>query len=101
LDEPHCKLTLVYPMPAADHLLELMLRAGPAGYTTWHAEGHDQAFDTASANEKVRGRVARGVLVAILARSALPNFLKQVRADVGIPHVAYWVEPVEQFDHLM
>ena len=75
MDQSACKLTLVYPPAAEDHIVELLLNADPplSGFTTWRAEGHGHDFGKASVRERVRGRVARGVLVLILpARGSAP-----------------------------
>ncbi len=103
MDQSLCKLTLIYPIPAEEQILDLMLSNDGIvkGFTTWHGEGHGEAFDATSANEKVRGRVDRGVLVTILARSTVSELLEMVRKAIESPRLAFWVEPVEQFGHLV
>lgn len=79
-----------------------MLRLDPplAGFTTWTAEGHGFGFANASTSERVRGRVKRSVLIAVLARTELAGLVKMIAEEAPIPHVTYWVEPVDAFGHL-
>ena len=102
MDQPRCKLTLVYPLPIEEEIVNLVLSQNrmAEGFTTWRAEGHGHGFNGASANEKVRGRIDRGVLVSVLPRSALSALLEHVRAVFGGSQLAFWVEPVEQFGDL-
>ena len=102
MDRFACKLTLVYPPAAEDHIVELLLDADPplSGFTTWRAEGHGHDFGKASVQERVRGRVARGVLVLILTRSRLSSVLEHIRMKAGIPNLTYWTEPIEAFGRL-
>jgi hypothetical protein len=102
MDQSACKLTLVYPPAAEDHIVDLLLNSEPplSGFTTWRAEGHGHDFAKASVKERVRGRVARGVLVLILPRSQLSPVLEDIRSKAGIPNLTYWAEPVEAFGRL-
>jgi hypothetical protein len=102
MDQSPCKLTLVFPPAAEDHIIELLLNADPplSGFTTWRAEGHGHDFGNASVRERVRGRVARGVLVLILPRARLSSVLEDIRSRAGIPNLAYWTEPIEAFGRL-
>ena len=102
MDQPPCKLTLIYPPAAEDHIVELLLNADlpVSGFTTWRAEGHGHDFGKASVKERVRGRVARGVLVLILPRSQLSTVLEDIRSRAGIPNLTYWAEPIEAFGRL-
>ncbi len=102
MDQSVCKLTLVYP-PASDaHIVELMTNSNPplAGFTTWHAEGHGHSFDNASMRERVRGRIARGILTIVLPRDRLAPLLEEIRTKAAIADLVYWVEPVEGFGRL-
>lgn len=93
-----CKLTIVYPAAAEDAVLDALQAGhlGLRGFTTWRAEGHGLGFETASTQEKLRGRVARGMLVVIMPRDKVPGTLETVRVTVPIPHLVYWLEPVEE-----
>jgi hypothetical protein len=50
--------------------------------------------------ERVRGRVARRLLYAILEQERLPTVLERLGGAVRNPSVAYWVEPVLDFGRL-
>ena len=102
MDQSACKLTLVYPPAAEDHIAELLLNADPplSGFTTWRAEGHGFDFGNASVREHVRGRVALGMLVLILPRLRLSSVLEDIRLGVDISDLTYWVEPIEAFGRL-
>jgi hypothetical protein len=102
MDQSACKLTLVYPPGAEDSIIELMLSVEPSltGFTTWLAEAHGHDFTNASVRERVRGRVMRSLLTAIVARARLASLLEEVRTKAGIVNLVYWVEPVEDFGRL-
>ena len=65
-----------------------------AGFTTFAAEGHGMSFDTATIGERVRGRVKRSVIVAVLPRGEADKLVEIVRREMAVPHMAYWIEPV-------
>lgn len=102
MDQSACKLTLVYPPASEDCIVELMLSAEPplTGFTTSKAEGHGHDFAKASARERVRGRVTRGVLTVVIPRARLAMLLEDIRAKAAIANLAYWVEPIEAFGRL-
>lgn len=102
MDRSPCKLTLVYPPGAEDTIVELMLSAEPplTGFTTWKAEGHGHDFANASVRERVRGRVARGVLTVVIPRTRLPILLDDIRTKAMNADLAYWVEAIESFGRL-
>lgn len=102
MDQSLCKLTLVFPPGGSDRIVELMLTAEPPvrGFTTWSAEGHGHGFAKASVSERVRGRVNRTVLVAVLPRTQIAAVLEEIRTRAAIPHMTYWIEPVEGFGRL-
>ena len=102
MDQSVCKLTLVYPPASEAHIVELMMNVDPplSGLTTWEAEGHGHSFSKASMRERVRGRIARGVLVVVLRRSRVPQLLDEIRTKAAISDLAYWIEPVEAFGRL-
>lgn len=97
-----CKLTLVFPPALEDILIESLLLADPPlyGFTTWHADGHGLDYANATANEKVRGRIRRGVMVIVIVRTRLPDLIGIIKSALHAPGLAYWVEPVEQFERL-
>lgn len=80
----------------------MMLNLDPAiaGFTTWTAEGHGFGFANVSTSERVRGRVKRAVLIAVLPRCDVEILVVKLAAEAPIPHLTYWIEPVEAFGHL-
>lgn len=103
MDQSLCKLTLVYPVSAEDQIVETVLAGEPPlpGFTTFAADGHGLDFATATANERVRGRVRRGVMMVVLPRARLPDILAQVASASPVPHLMHWVEPVESCGRLV
>ncbi|MEQ1719088.1 MAG: DUF3240 family protein [Hyphomicrobium sp.] len=65
-----------------------------AGFTTFAAEGHGLGFASATVSERVRGRVQRSVLVAVMQRDEATRLLELVRQKAAVAHMAYWIEPV-------
>lgn len=71
------------------------------GFTTFAAEGHGFDFAKASVRERVRGRVERGVLVAVMPRERSAQLLELIRQKLPVPHMAYWLEPVLEVGRLV
>ena len=71
MDQSACKMTLIVPTTAEDHIVELLLNSDPpiTGFTSWAAEGHGHDFNDATASERVRGRVKRRAIVAVMTRA--------------------------------
>lgn len=102
MDQSLCKLTLVCPPDSADHITELMLNLEPPlpGFTTWAADGHGFGFAGATVSERVRGRVKRRVIVAVLGRSAAADVLDLIERKGAVAHLSYWIEPVDGFGQM-
>jgi hypothetical protein len=102
MDQSICKLTLVYPASIADDLIELIMTSKPTigGFTTFKAEGHGFDFARASVSERVRGRVERGVLMAVMPRGQASLLLETVRNALPVPHMVHWLEPVLEVGRL-
>lgn len=79
-----------------------MLASDPPifGFTTWTAEGHGFGFGSASISERVRGRVKRSVIVAILQKDAVIVLLSNIIETAAMPHLTYWTESVLAFGQL-
>lgn len=77
------------------------MRPKVGGFTTFAAEGHGFDFSKASIGERVRGRVERGVLVAVMPRSQATVILEHIRKSLPVPHMAYWLEPVLEVGRLV
>lgn len=71
------------------------------GFTTFRAEGHGFDFSRASIGERVRGRVERGVLVAVMPRGHASLLLEAIRKSLPVPHMTYWLEPVFEIGRLV
>jgi hypothetical protein len=97
-----CKLTIAFPPDLEDDIVECLLDRPEyvGGFSVVSAEGHGHGFARASVRERVRGRVARRLLYAILEQERLPTVLERLRDTVRNPSVAYWVEPVLDFGRL-
>lgn len=102
MEQSICKLTLVYPASAEDQIVEALLENEPPlpGFTSFQADGHGLDFESASASERVRGRVRRGVTMMVLPRKRLDEVLSRIAAQVPVAHLMHWVEPVESCGRL-
>ena len=102
MNQDLCKLTLVYPAPAEDKIVDFFLDARRAleGCTSLRAEGHCMDFGQSSVRERVRGRIERNMLIVVLRRAQLKGLLDDLRAQAAVPDLVYWVEPVEDYGRL-
>lgn len=96
------KLTLVCPDTIAERVVDILLESNVemAGFTTFKADGHGHDFTSASVRERVRGRVARRVVVAVLRAEDVSAVLEELQAQIKNPHLAFWTEPVLAYGHL-
>ncbi|MGE0387543.1 MAG: DUF3240 family protein [Gammaproteobacteria bacterium] len=96
------RLTLVFPPAVEPALLEILLDEEPPlpGFTVVHAEGHGADFEHATVRERVRGRVARRMLLMVLPHARVEHLLERLRARLPSNHVTWWVEPVSGFGRL-
>lgn len=81
----------------------MILSSTPAigGFTTFEAEGYGFNFAQASASERVRGRVERGCLVAVMPRGQAALLLDDIRNKCPVLHMTYWLEPVLEIGRLV
>jgi len=70
------------------------------GFTAWTADGHGFGFGDASVSERVRGRVKRIVIVAVLDRDAAASLLDSIATKGAVAHLTYWIEPVDGFGQM-
>jgi hypothetical protein len=70
------------------------------GFTTWMAEGHGFGFGDATVSERVRGRVKRSVIVAVLDRAVAADLLDLIATKGAVAHLTYWTEPVDGFGEM-
>lgn len=102
MDQSSCKLTLVYPIGVESLIVDLILESSPplGGFTTWAAEGHGHDFGESTVAERVRGRVGRGVLTAVVARQRAEALLREIERKAALPHLTYWIEPIIDFGRM-
>ncbi|MEQ8233339.1 MAG: DUF3240 family protein [Gammaproteobacteria bacterium] len=96
------RLTLIYPPALEATIIELLLEHEPElpGFTTIDCEGHGADFDVASVRERVRGRVARGMLVMVLPQVGVDGVITALAAHIRNPEVHWWVVPVSAYGQL-
>ncbi len=70
------------------------------GFTTWMAEGHGFGFGDATVSERVRGRVQRSVIVAVVDRGVAAGLLDLIATKGAVAHLTYWTEPVDGFGQM-
>ena len=103
MNEPAlARLTLLYPPALESELVELLLDHEPElpGFTTLQCERHGADFTGASMRERVRGRIARGMLVMVLPASVVDVLIASLAARIRNPEVHWWVVPVSAFGQL-
>jgi hypothetical protein len=104
IDQPvaYRKLTLVCPADLAERVVDILLEADVemTGFTTFKADGHGHDFASASIGERVRGRVARRVIVAVLKADDVAALLGDIQKQIDNPDLSYWTEPVLAYGHL-
>lgn len=69
-------------------------------FTTWTAEGQGFGFGDATASVRVRGRVKRSVIMAVLERSVAADLLNLIATKSAVAHLTYWTEPVDGFGQM-
>ena len=96
------RLTLIYPPTLEDELVERLLDYVPElpGFTTLAAAGHGADFTRASQRERVRGRVARGMLLMVLPATSVDALLAHLAEHVRNPQVVWWTDAVTAFGSL-
>jgi hypothetical protein len=70
------------------------------GFTLLQAEGHSNDFATASTEERVRGRVARRMILMVQPLETIETAVIALRARVRSERVVWWVTRVEDFGRL-
>jgi len=102
MDKFLCRLTLVCPPDSTERIVELMLSLDPPipGFTTWEAKGHGFGFVGATVGERVRGHVKRSLITTVIERAEAERLLQIVAQKAPVPHLTFWIEPVERFGRL-
>lgn len=93
---------LISPLSAENAVIDVLLTTEPpmAGFTSFPVDGHGASFETATANERVRGRVKRVAIMAVLSRARAEALLLEIEARAPVPHLTYWIEPVLGFGRM-
>lgn len=102
MDKFLCRLTLVCPPDSTERIVELMLSLDPPipGFTTWEAKGHGFGFVGATVSERVRGHVKRSLITTVIERAEAERLLQIIAQKAAVPHLTFWIEPVESFGRL-
>jgi len=90
------KLTVIVPAELENTLIESLLEMEPfiGAFSSMHVDGHGQSFAEATTAERVSGRSARLMIVAVLSPVRAKTVIDHIKANLRAPHSAWWVEPV-------
>ena len=90
------KLTVIVPAELENTLIESLLEMDPfiGAFISMHVDGHGQSFAEATTAERVSGRAARLMVVAVLSPARAKTVVDHIKATLRAPHSAWWVEPV-------
>jgi hypothetical protein len=99
MSEALIKLTVVAPADLETPLVEALLEVEtPIGaFTSMRVAGHGESFADASTTERVSGRAARVMIVAIVSPALAKIAIERLKTRLHVPHAAWWVEPVLDF----
>ena len=91
-ENPTCLLTLVFPPSLEEDVIGLLLEHPQWGsrFVCLRADGHGQEMALSGTTELVRGRAPRCIVELIVPRSEVHPLLRELRAAVASPEVAYW-----------
>jgi hypothetical protein len=70
------------------------------GFTLLRADGHGSDFANASPEDRVRGRVARRVILMVESRETIEAVIAILRTRVNSRHVVWWTTPIDNFGRL-
>ncbi|MDR2153433.1 MAG: DUF3240 family protein [Burkholderiaceae bacterium] len=98
---PHC-LHLVFPADLEEAVSAALIEHQPplSGFTLLKAEGHSNDFATASPDERVRGRVARRVILMVQPLETIEAIITMLRTRVRSERVVWWTTRIEHFGRL-
>ena len=93
------KLTLVVPAGFENTLVEALLEMEPpiGAFTAMQVDGHGQSFADASTAERVSGRAAQLMVIAVVSPVHARSAIDHVRSILRAPHASWWIEPVQEF----
>jgi hypothetical protein len=95
-------LHLVFPATLEEAVSAALIEHEPPlpGFTLLHAEGHSNDFSQASPDERVRGRIARCVVLMVLPQDTVAAVIAALRARVRSTNVVWWTTYVGDFGRL-
>jgi hypothetical protein len=95
-------LNIVFPAAFEEAVSAALIEYQPPlpGFTLLKAEGHSQDFSTASADERVRGRVGRRIVLMVLPQEAIAAVIAALKTRVRSEHIVWWTTRVEGFGRL-
>ncbi|MDR0274000.1 MAG: DUF3240 family protein [Burkholderiaceae bacterium] len=95
-------LHLVFPAALEDVVSAALIEHQPPlpGFTLLRAEGHSNDFSLASPDERVRGRIARSMILMVLPQETIGAVIAALRERVRSKRVVWWTTRVESFGRL-
>jgi hypothetical protein len=95
-------LNIVFPTALEEAVSAALIEHEPPlpGFTLLQAEGHSNDFATASTEERVRGRVARRMILMVQPRQTIDAAVAALRARVRSERVVWWITRIEDFGRL-
>ena len=102
MKQPNCCLTLITPTIFEEELVDRFKQRSDvaSGLTITRVEGYSQERGPRDDAEIVHGRGPRVRVQALMDRDDATTLLRQLRADLHSPDIAYWVTPVLEFGRL-
>lgn len=96
------RLTLSVPRALEETVTETLLAMQPEvpGFSALEGSGHGEGFDHAGVEERVRGAIARCLILLVLPGEDVVRVLDQLRRALPHPDIVWWVEPVEAMGRL-
>jgi hypothetical protein len=95
-------LHLVFPAALEEAVSAALIEYEPPlpGFTLLKADGHSNDFSTASSDERVRGRVARRMILMVESLETIEAVVAILRTHVRSEHVVWWTTRIENFGRL-
>ena len=96
MSEALVKLTVIVPAELENTLIESLLEMEPfiGAFSSMHVDGHGQSFAEATTAERVSGRAARLMVMAVLSPVRAKAVVGHIKTTLRASHSAWWVEPV-------
>lgn len=96
MNEPLCRLTLVFPAALEDQMIDELLEHPDwvLGFTSWPVDGHMEGLPFHTTAEQVRGRLRSVRLDTVLARANADLLVPHLKAALPRADIIWWIEPV-------